>query len=253
MTVGARAKPETPDIESASDEYACRFEGAVGQFFLALQSRVTLELLSPWPAARILDVGGGHAQLAAPLQAAGFQLTVTGSSEACRTRLDRLLPPHSFRFVRCDMLDLPFDDDEFDVVIAFRLLPHVENWRRLVSEMCRVAGHVVVDYPDRRSFQAVQRAFFGWKKAVEKNTRPFRCFGRGELRREFARHGFEAMEFRPQFFLPMVVHRALGMARASRALEALCTGLGLTPLFGSPVILRTDGGRGHEGKTRIGR
>jgi hypothetical protein len=78
------------------------------------------------------------------------------------------------------------------------------------------------------------------KKKIEKNTRPFQCFRRGDVRREFRANGFAAPALRPEFFIPMAVHRALGRARLSRALETACRCLGLTRLFGSPVILRVE-------------
>jgi len=140
--------PESADIETASEDYARRFSGRVGDYFLEVQTRAVLELLSPWPRARVLEVGGGHAQLAAPLVREGYRVTVSGSSETCRVRLDRFLPPGSFEFLCCDMLRLPFPDRHFDLVLAFRLLPHVEHWSELIAEMCRVAREgVVIDYP----------------------------------------------------------------------------------------------------------
>ncbi len=235
----AEAERETADVESASDDYARRFSGSVGRFFLEVQTRAVIDLLAAWPEGKILDVGGGHAQLAVPLAALGFRVSVTGTSEVCRKRLDRLLQPSAFEFHRCDLLHLPFPDRSFDAVTAFRLLPHVRRWPQLIAELCRVASEaVVVDYPDLRSFNRVQEAFFGWKKAIEKNTRPFRCFHRGELLDEFARHGFGNPVFRPELFWPMALHRGVRWAPLSRGLEAIAATLGLTRAFGSPVVMR---------------
>ena len=143
---------ETADIETASDDYASRFAGPVGEYFLDVQANLTLNLLADLPGSKILDVGGGHAQLTMPLIKNGFEVTVTGSDDVCRSRLDRFCEAGSFTYLTCDSLNLPFEDDEFDVVMAFRLLPHAERWQRLIKEMCRVAGKAVVfDYPDRRS------------------------------------------------------------------------------------------------------
>ena len=75
------------DVETSSAAYARRFEGAVGRWFLDVQARVTLELLRPRAGTSVLDVGGGHAQLTGPLLAAGCQVTVYGSAEACRDRV----------------------------------------------------------------------------------------------------------------------------------------------------------------------
>lgn len=236
---------DAADVETSSEEYASRFTGPVGGFFLNVQQRAVLRLLSPWPGARVLDVGGGHAQLAPPLVQSGYRVTVAGSGEACRERLDRALPSGAFEFRACDLLELPFPDRSFDVVLAFRLFAHVERWRELVAELCRVADRaVIVDFSDTRSFNALYGPLFAWKKKIEGNTRTFITFRPGEVGAELIRHGFGRPEEIRQFFLPMVVHRAfgkaLGSAIPSRALEAVSSGLGLTRTLGSPVILRVE-------------
>lgn len=230
-----------PDVETASEDYARRFAGEVGEYFLDVQARTVLDLLAPWPLARVLEVGGGHAQLAGPLIERGFQVTVTGSEESCRERLDRFLPPGSFGFQVCDAERLPFPARSFDVVLAVRLLTHLDGWREALAEMCRVAERaVIVDYPDTRSFNRLYGALFAWKKAIEGNTRTFHSFRPGEVTAECARHGFGRPVVRRQFFLPMVVHRAVGRAGISRAMERASGALGLTRALGSPVILRVE-------------
>jgi SAM-dependent methyltransferase len=232
---------ETPDVETASEGYARRFAGEVGRYFLDVQAATVLELLAPWPGARVLEVGGGHAQLAGPLVEGGYRVTVTGSEEVCRQRLDSSLPPGAFDFEVCDAARLPFPDRSFDVVVAVRLLTHLDGWRAALAEMCRVARRtVIVDYPDTRSFNKFYGALFAWKKAVEGNTRAFRSFQPREVIAECARHGFGRPETRRQFFVPMVVHRKLGRAGASRAMERASVFLGLTRALGSPVILRVQ-------------
>lgn len=241
--MGGTANPwgtlQPPDIETSSEGYAGRFAGPVGEYFLEVQARTVLDLLAGFPRGKILDVGGGHAQLAAPLAAAGFEVTVAGSDESCRRRLDRALPPGAFSFECCELLSLPFRDRSFPVVLAFRLVPHVERWDDLIAELCRVAEKaVIVDYPDRRSFNLFSDSLFRAKVAVEKNTRPFTCFRRSEILGSFRRHGFSEVALRPQFFLPMALHRAVRSAVFARVSEGLCGALGLTRAFGSPVIAR---------------
>lgn len=235
---GAR---ETPDVETSSEEYAGRFAGEVGRWFLEVQSAAVLDLLSPWKGARVLEVGGGHAQLAPPLIERGYRVTVAASEESCRARLDRALPAGSFGFRACDLLALPFPDRSFDVAVSIRLLTHLDGWRGQMAELCRVADKaVIVDYPDSRSFNRLYDLLFSLKKAVEGDTRTYRIFKPGEIAAEAARHGFGRPVERRQFFLPMVVHRALKNARLSRLSEGASAAVGLTRWLGSPVLLRME-------------
>jgi ubiquinone/menaquinone biosynthesis C-methylase UbiE len=227
------------DIETSSEDYARRFSGEVGEYFLSVQEEITLGLLKPWPKAKILDVGGGHAQLAVPLIKNGFNVTVAGSDESCRMRLDKSLLPGSFEYFVCNLLNLPFDDNSFDIAISFRLLTHEENWQLQISELCRVAKYaVIVDYPDIKSFNIFYDILFNLKKKFEGNTRTYRNFSRKEIVKEFKKNNFINPKIKPEFFLPMVIHRAIKNVKLLMNIENIFSIFGLTKLFGSPVILR---------------
>ena len=131
------------------------------------------------------------------------------------------------RFVAGDLLAPSLPDRSFDVVLSYRLLPHVRPLARAGGELCRLARRaVVVDYPTRRSVNAVADVFFGLKKGVEGNTRPFTVFSRRRDRAAFAAHGFAPTGRRPQFFFPMALHRGLGSAGLARGLEGAASGAG---------------------------
>lgn len=231
--------PETADIETSSDDYASRFAGAVGEWFLQVQGEGTLRLLSDYPGARILDVGGGHGQIAALLARHGYDVTVQGSAEVCGARIAPLVQAGQVRFDVANILDLPYPDRAFDVVISYRLLPHVERWRAFVAELARVARHaVVVDYPEVRSANAVAPLLFPVKKQMEGNTRTYTTFRRAELVEAFGEHGLQYGDRFPEFFFPMVLHRRLQQPAISAALEGASRALGLTGFLGSPVILK---------------
>jgi SAM-dependent methyltransferase len=232
---------ENADIETSSEAYARRFSGALGGWFLRVQADATLDLLRDFPRARVVDVGGGHGQLAGPLAEAGYDVTVVGSTEGCGARVRGLVDGGRARFQAADLLRLPFAARAFDVALAFRLLPHVERWRDLVAELCRVAARaVIVDYPTRRSINAAAGPLFGVKKRVEGDTRPFAVFADEDVEAAFAGHGFRVAGRRPQFAVPMALHRAMGAAPLSRGLERAARAAGVTSRLGSPVILRAD-------------
>jgi len=187
--------------------------------------------------ANVVDIGGGHGQLAGPLIEAGYSVTVLGSAASCRNRIADLVDSGRCGWVVGDILQLPFSDRAFDTVVCVRLLMHCEEWPRLVAELCRVARErVVVDYPTSQSLNGLAPAFFGAKKKLEGNTRHWRSFRHRELEPVFEGNGFALNRRTGQFFWPMVLHRILRCVPVSRALEAPFRALGLTARLGSPVI-----------------
>lgn len=253
MTLAATQAREDADVESSSELYARRFAGPVGQWFLELQARLTVECLAGLPpGAAVLDVGGGHAQLAPPLADAGYRVTVVGSDASCGARLAPLTSAGRCRFDVGNLQALPYAARSFDAVLCYRMLAHSVDWRRLVRELCRVArDRVVVDYPARRSVNFASEALFKLKNRVERGTtRPFALYGRREVGRAFESAGFRVTMERPQFLLPMALYRMAGSAGLARAAEGIARRLGATALLGSPVIARADRRAASDGTRR---
>lgn len=238
---------EAPDIETASDEYAKRFSGAVGQWFLKVQTAATLEMLAEYPEASILDVGGGHGQTAKPLVNNGYDLTIFGSSESCKKQVQDLLRERCCSFEVGDMKNLPYPNNHFDVVISYRMMAHVRRWEEFLSEISRVSKKaVIVDYPDLRSFNYLKRYLFSIKETVEHKTREYKCFRMSEVVLKFEDLGMYYSGHYRQFFWPMALHRFMRSVYASAISEKICRKIGLTSLWGSPVILKVRKSR-HEG------
>ncbi|MEO8088806.1 MAG: class I SAM-dependent methyltransferase [Gemmatimonadales bacterium] len=206
------------------------------------QTRLTLKLLRELPAgASILDVGGGHAQIAPPLVEAGYEVTVVGSDPICGARLESRLARGRYRFEAANLLALPYPDRSFDAVVCLRLLPHSVSWTVLIGELCRVARRsVVLDYPSARSANLLSSYLFPVKRALERNTRKFILFNPSEINSAFRERGFIVRKEQPQFLLPMVLHRWVNQSVLSRMAEAPGGLLGLTRWFGSPIIIRAD-------------
>lgn len=237
MSEDTPAGIETADIETASDGYARRFSGSIGTWMLGVQERITTRMLEVAPGASVLDVGGGHGQLAVPLCRLGYPVTVLGSDASCRNRIAEIVESGACRFVVGNVVALPFPDQSFDTVMSFRLLPHCAAWPVLIRELSRVARRaVIVDYPAGQGFNALAPAFFGAKKKLEGNTREWRMFTHSEVDGEFSRCGLVPGRHVPQFFMPMAIHRALHCRPLSQTMETVCRGLGLTHRWGSPVI-----------------
>ncbi len=233
--------PETADIETSSDQYAKRFSGVAGEWMLEVQEKTTLSLISDIKPGKALDVGGGHGQITIPLCREGFIVEVIGSDDSCRKRIQKPVDEGNCTFQVGNVIELPFDDNSFPLVVAFRLLTHCDQWPKLVSELCRVSSQtVVVDYPTSQSLNAIAPALFKAKKKFEKDTRTWRLFRHREVTEAFDACGFARSKSRAQFFWPMVLHRAIKSRTLSVFLEAGPRVLGLTGLAGSPVITRME-------------
>jgi 2-polyprenyl-3-methyl-5-hydroxy-6-metoxy-1,4-benzoquinol methylase len=231
--------PETPDIETSSDGYAARFSGNVGSWFLKVQEGATLRMLAPFPGAKVLDVGGGHGQLTDALVRNGYNVTVLGSSDSCKIRIQKLVEEKSCTFTVGNILALPYQNQTFDVVVSYRMLSHVVQWRHLTSELARVTRDaVIVDYPTVRSVNYIAPLLFRFKKHLEGNTRPFTVFKESEIIEAFKLYNLTAADRFPEFCLPMVLYRTLKSCRFASCMEKLCRLTGFTYAFGSPVILK---------------
>jgi ubiquinone/menaquinone biosynthesis C-methylase UbiE len=225
------------DIETASENYARRFEGAVGAWLLEHQARCALELISRASPDRlsILDVGGGHAQLALPLLRAGHRLVVQGSAVVCHERLAR--ERSRLDCVTSDLWQLPFPDRCFDLVSGIRLLAHVDDWRGLLREMARVSRRLVlVDAPLKTPLHRLAPRLFDRKRSIELNTRPYFDYRPEDVMDALRACGLHIAGEVRQYALPMVLHRTLANAALSRNVEAALSAVGVTDRWGSPGL-----------------
>lgn len=241
---------ETPDIETSSERYAARFSGRTGAWLLQRQAGAIARVLDTLPerSLRVLDVGGGHGQLASLLLERGHAVTVQGSSAACFSRLAPLAARHPDRLtlLTSNLWQLPFADRHFDLVVAVRLFGHVVRWQSLLAEMARVSrSYLLVEFARAGSsvLQPVADAVFALKHSIEGTTRPFFAYRERTIRDELTAAGFEPCASAAQFALPMVLHRCLGNGALSERLEHGLRRLGVGDRARSPVIVlarRTD-------------
>ena len=165
--------PDAPDIESSTWDYASRFSGVVGEWLLAQQINATRNAISTLfgdtAPLKVLDVGGGHGQNIALMKELGHELQIVGSDPMCREVIQKELDNGSVQFEVASLIDLPFEDNSFDLVICYRILSHMASWEKLIEEMVRVSKTaVLVDYPSRKSLNVFSDLLFAAKKKIEK-------------------------------------------------------------------------------------
>ena len=120
---------------------AMRFSGPIGTLLAETQEQVLAEFLGLVQCRRVLDVGTGTGRAALAIGRLGAAVTgIDASSEmlrVARARADALHVP--VRFEIGDAHHLEFPDRSFAAAVSLRVLMHTPDWRRCLSELCRVA------------------------------------------------------------------------------------------------------------------
>jgi len=101
---------------------------------------------------RVLDAGCGAGYGSAELADAAERVTGIDIAQAAvaYARAHYALPNLTFEPASCTQL--PYADGAFDLVVAFEVIEHLENWRDFLQEVRRVlapAGQLIVSTPNR--------------------------------------------------------------------------------------------------------
>ena len=222
---------------------AARFGGPIGQLLQQDQERVLFAFLGDVSNMRILDLGTGTGRAAMALARRGARVTGVDASSEMLTVARRRAAEDALAidFSEGDAHALAFPDRSFDAAVCLRLLMHVPDWRRSLAELCRVADtRLVFDVPSSTSAAALQAAWRRLALRLGRQVEAYRVFGRGEIARELARHGFRVVVAHRQFVLPIAFHKLVGSPGFTRAIEGTLAGVGLLGLAGSPVTIAAE-------------
>ncbi len=103
-------------------------------------------MVAAWKPDTVLDVATGTGDLALEIQRKCPDATVTGS-DFCEEMLAHAAKSGVRKTVVADAMDMPFDDDSFDVLTVAFGLRNMANWSDALKEMRRVikpGGHLLV-------------------------------------------------------------------------------------------------------------
>lgn len=112
-----------------------------------------LDVVEPLSPASLLDAGCGEGETLARLEPSlpGHAVAVDLSAEAV-AHTARRFP--RIELSRASILDLPFADASFELVLCLEVLEHLEEPDAALAELSRVASeHVVVSVPDEPWFR----------------------------------------------------------------------------------------------------
>jgi len=137
--------------------YEKRMETALGNYIFSRQKELILDLVNPHAGERVLDVGcgaGDHLQL--------FRekwCSVTGI-DTCADSLNfgRSKFGEGTEFVLGQAEDLPFSDDDFDIVTLINVLEMANNPQKVIAEAIRVCrGRVFIGFINNCSFAGTKQ------------------------------------------------------------------------------------------------
>lgn len=191
---------------------------------------------------KVLDVGTGTGKLSLPLLSQSRHVVSSDASpEMLRiAKTKALRKGMALKTIVCDAHSLSFEDNEFDCVVCSRTLMHLVDWRKGISELCRVSRDaVVLDFPPLLSFGFPGALIRRVKSLFAPGTQTYNVFSTGSVVRELKRNGFRVVVQRKQFFLPLAFHRWLDRPLLSRRIEGACRMIGLVGALGAPVTLKS--------------
>jgi len=121
---------------------------------------LTLELIKKENPKKILEIGSGDGYFAEKLFALkkenNLKFEVTGI-EIAEKRIERSIKkvPEG-KFIQGDVVDLPFKDKSFDLVIASEVLEHIPKYRQAMKEIKRVLspnGALIITFPNETNWR----------------------------------------------------------------------------------------------------
>jgi ubiquinone/menaquinone biosynthesis C-methylase UbiE len=227
-----------PDMARSFEER--RFGGPIGEYVAATQARVLANMVGRIQDRPILDVATGTGRAALLMARGGADVTaVDASEEMLRVARKRAADERAqISFQRGDAHALQFGDRAFDVVICLRLLMHAPDWRKCLSEVCRVAERLVIfDYPAASSVALLESLARRGVHALGVRTEAYRVISDRAVRRALDGSGYRVRSVHRQFVLPITLHRIVGSRRFTVGVEGVLERMGLLTRFGSPVTV----------------
>jgi SAM-dependent methyltransferase len=220
-----------------------KFGGPVGRMIKEYQEEIITLFLNDVAGSKILDLGAGTGRTAIPLSMRGAWVTAVDASFPMLqiVKEKSWLQGGSVRCTRGDAHQLPFRNREFDTVISLRMLMHVIDWKKTISEICRISrNNVLIDFPPAIGFAGLAPLVHPVRKLINRKYQSYRVYTIHSVVRELCLNGYRPAAVDRHLVLPFGLHRLLGSVNFTVKIESVLKRLGLTDILGAPVTIMAE-------------
>lgn len=219
---------------------AARFSGDVGRYMAQHQAAFMMKQIGHPEGLTILDLGAGTGRTSLPLGLSGARVVAADASIKMLNILSEkaFLQGSDVVLSRIDAHDLPFADRVFDVVLSFRMIMHVVDWQRALSEACRVTKDLIIlDFPPKCGFAGLAPFIHPIIRPFNRNHQSYRVFGLEEVVSALNHEGFDVLAIDRHLVLPFGLHRIVNSLKITQYTESLLQKIGFRDVFGAPVTI----------------
>ena len=216
-----------------------RFGDAVGHWVQELEFDI-VDRRFDFKGKSVLDVGAGTGRMSIFLAERGAKVI---GLDASLEMLNILRKKIINRNLNIDMKlgdahNIPFPAKYFDYVVSFMTMMHVADWKRVLSEMCRVAkGCIILQFPSKASYACLSPLVQPMRKIFNENAQKWHAFFVDDIEKILQKDGFSVLWSRKELALPVMVHRLLNNLTFSKKIESYLCKMQITSLIGTPVLL----------------
>ncbi len=141
------------DNRNYYDAFSERYEIGRDAGYHALVDALTVEFLLPYARGRdVLEVGCGTGLILKEIAGEARRASGVDLSQGMLARSRE----RGLRVVQGDAIALPFGSATFDVVCAYKVMPHIQDLEAALAEMSRLlrpGGHLLLEFYNRRSLR----------------------------------------------------------------------------------------------------
>ena len=164
MTHSHQSEPPRPICDYEGSGYREEFWEGQGREYEDLAERIALARLLPRRGRRLLEIGAGFGRLADMYAGYDQVVLLDFSRSLLQQACQRMGSDSRFTFIAADLYNLPFFDTQFDAVVMIRVIHHLVDVPRALSQVHRVLagdGRFILEYANKRNLKSIARYILG--------------------------------------------------------------------------------------------